>query len=59
LPNQSDRDLLPERAEQRYTCMISNLRYRYEGLISGFTAELDFDEVGLVLDYPETFRRVF
>jgi uncharacterized protein len=58
LPNQIDGDFLPERAEQRYTCIIPDQRYRYEGLFRCFTAELDFDEVGLVLDYPETFRRI-
>ena len=58
LPDQVDGDFLPERAEQRYTCLVSGQRYKYEGLFRAFTAELEIDEFGLVLDYPETFRRV-
>ena len=34
-------------------------RYRYDGLFRDFTAELPVDEDGLVLDYAETFRRVW
>ncbi|WP_299257774.1 putative glycolipid-binding domain-containing protein [uncultured Kushneria sp.] len=41
---------------QRYT-RLSSRGWRYEGLDSGFTAQLDVDDQGLVLDYPETFRR--
>lgn len=58
LPDQIDGDFLPTRAEQRYTCLIPDGRYRYEGLFRAFTAELEIDAAGLVLDYPETFRRV-
>jgi uncharacterized protein len=58
LPDQIDGDFLPQRAEQRYTCLTPKQRYRYEGLFRAFTAELEVDEAGLVLDYPETFRRV-
>ncbi|WP_445620409.1 putative glycolipid-binding domain-containing protein [Kushneria sp. Sum13] len=43
-------------ARQRYTC-LSPHGFRYEGLDSGFTAQLDVDDQGLVLDYPDTFRR--
>lgn len=57
LPGQIDGDFLPRRAEQRYTCLIPDSRYRYEGLFRAFTAELEIDAAGLVLDYPETFRR--
>lgn len=49
---------LPRRAEQRYTCLKLNRRYRYEGLFRAFSAELEIDDFGLVLDYPETFRRM-
>ena len=49
---------LPLRAEQRYTCLRQGRRYLYEGLFRGFSAELELDEAGLVLDYPDTFRRV-
>ncbi|AHD00007.1 hypothetical protein METH_04105 [Leisingera methylohalidivorans DSM 14336] len=58
LPDQIDGDFLPQRAEQRYTCLTPDHRYRYEGLFRAFTAELEIDEAGLVLDYPDTFRRV-
>lgn len=43
-------------ARQRYTC-LSTHRYYYEGLDSDFGAELHVDDQGMVLDYPETFRR--
>jgi hypothetical protein len=50
-------------AEQRYTCLDAlgpaGGRYRYEGLFRDFTAELPVDGDGLVLDYAETFRRVW
>ncbi len=58
LPSQIAGDFLPERAEQRYTCLLQGRRYRYEGLFRSFSADLEVDEFGLVLDYPETFRRV-
>jgi uncharacterized protein len=50
--------------EQRYTCLeitSSGGSYRYESLVNGvssFTADLSVDGDGLVLDYPELFRRV-
>jgi hypothetical protein len=50
-------------AEQRYTCLDApgpaGGRYRYEGLFRDFTAELPVDGDGLVLDYAETFRRIW
>ncbi|WP_426142582.1 putative glycolipid-binding domain-containing protein [Pseudomonas sp. DWP3-1-2] len=58
LPAQITGDFLPQVAQQRYSCLALNQRYRYEGIFRGFTAELDVDKHGLVLDYPETFRRV-
>ncbi|MAC77655.1 MAG: hypothetical protein CML66_06285 [Rhodobacteraceae bacterium] len=58
LPDQIDGAFLPRRAEQRYTCLQPDRRYLYEGLFRGFTAELDIDAAGLVLDYPDTFRRI-
>ena len=58
LPDQIEGEFLPRRAEQRYTCLKPNQRYRYEGLFRAFTAELEIDQAGLVLDYPDTFRRV-
>lgn len=50
-------------AAQRYTCLAprgaTGGRYRYEGVFRDFTAELPVDADGLVMDYPETFRRVW
>lgn len=49
-------------ARQRYTCLSTNARgnmYRYEGLESGFTAELQADHDGLILDYPRFWRSVW
>ncbi|MGZ9809741.1 putative glycolipid-binding domain-containing protein [Pseudoroseicyclus sp. H15] len=58
LPHQIEGAFLPNRAEQRYTCLTPGRRFRYHGLFRGFTAVLEVDDAGLVLDYPETFRRV-
>ncbi|SAK72010.1 transcriptional regulator [Caballeronia hypogeia] len=44
--------------EQAYTCIEPNHRYRYEGLDTGFTADIAVDEDGLVLDYPGLFKRI-
>ena len=58
LPSQIEGgELLPRPADQRYTCLEADRRYRYEGLFRGFTADLVVDEHGFVLDYPDTFRR--
>jgi hypothetical protein len=48
--------LKPVAVDQRYTCLQQNRLYRYEGLTSGFVAELTTDEEGFVLDYPGLFR---
>ena len=44
--------------EQAYTCIEPDHRYRYEGLDTGFTADITVDENGPVLDYPGLFRRI-
>jgi hypothetical protein len=44
-------------APQRYTRLGSD-RYRYEGLGTGFAAEIAIDADGLVRDYPGVFERV-
>ena len=47
---------------QPYTCLEAYFeggRYRYEGLSSGFTAELTVDGDGLVIDYAEIWRRLW
>lgn len=48
--------------KQRYTLLKTNPDgsvYRYEGLDSGYTVELPVDTDGLVIDYPEFFKRVW
>lgn len=53
-------ELTPVR--QRYTCLDLNSQgglYKYEGLFRGFTAELPVDSDGLVIDYHDTFKRVW
>lgn len=48
-------------AWQHYTCLEltpEGGRYRYEGLDTGFTAEITVDADGLVIDYPGIWRRV-
>ena len=42
---------------QRYTRLGSD-RFRYEGLGTGFAADIAIDADGLVLDYPGVFQRV-
>jgi uncharacterized protein len=47
---------------QRYTCLAWNAGgglYRYEGLASGFSAELQVDSDGLVIDYQDLFKSVW
>jgi hypothetical protein len=43
---------------QRYTCLNEGRRYRYESLDSDFTRDIDVDDHGLVVTYPDLFRRV-
>ena len=46
---------------QRYSCReraADRHRVTYEGFPSGFTADLELDRDGLVIDYPDLFRRV-
>jgi hypothetical protein len=43
---------------QRYTCIEPNRRYRYESLDSDFTRDIEVDGHGLVVTYPDLFRRV-
>jgi len=50
--------LTPVAVEQRYTCLEPGRRYRYDGNFRNFSAVLEVDSDGLVIDYPETFRRV-
>lgn len=59
LPGQITERFIPRPADQRYTCLAQGARYRYEGLFRGFSAELALDAAGLVIDYPDTFKRVW
>jgi uncharacterized protein len=51
-------ELTVRAVEQAYTCLVPKRRYRYEGLDTGFTAEISVDGDGLVTDYPGLFRRL-
>lgn len=47
---------------QRYTCLEINSQggiYRYEGLWRNFSVELRVDRDGLVIEYPQAFRRIW
>ena len=55
-------ELTVEAVSQRYTALERGKErstYRYDGLFRKFTADLPVDRNLLVLDYPETFRRVY
>lgn len=58
LPEQIEEHFRAQRAEQRYTCLVSGRRYLYEGIFRDFSAELEVDMFGVVNDYPDTFRRI-
>lgn len=45
-------------ARQRYT-RLGDSTYRFESLVSGFTADITVDTHGLVVDYPGLFRRIW
>jgi uncharacterized protein len=47
---------------QRYTCLEVSSQggiYRYEGLVRNFSVELLVDRDGLVIEYPQAFRRIW
>ena len=56
-------DLVPVPAEQSYACLrplgLSGGLYRYESRSSGFSADLAVDSGGFVVDYPDSFRRIW
>lgn len=58
LPGQAAGDFLPRPVGQRYTRLMVDGGYRYEGLATGFLADLQVDADGLVVDYPGVFRRI-
>ena len=50
-------DLVVEPLRQRYTRLQAQ-RYRYESIVSGFSADIDVDELGLVTRYSELWELV-
>jgi hypothetical protein len=45
---------------QRYTNLDANGHlYRYESVVSGFTADLQVDDKGFVIDYPGLWQRIY
>ncbi|WP_160005321.1 putative glycolipid-binding domain-containing protein [Rhizobium sp. 18055] len=50
-------ELSVEPVKQRYT-RLAETRFLYEGISTSFSAELEVDDVGMVLDYPGAFRRL-
>lgn len=51
-------DLKVSRVQQAYVCIEPGRRYRYEGIFRDFTAEMEIDDDGLVIDYETLFRRL-
>lgn len=54
-------DLKVKKVSQRYTCREKKAKggvYRYQGLSTGFEAELTTDKDGFVVQYPSVFDRV-
>lgn len=43
---------------QRYVCLEPGRRYRYEAVDGDFAREIEVDDHGLVLTYPDLFRRL-
>lgn len=55
-------DLEVRAVPQRYTCLELNSQggiYRYEGLYRNFQVDLLVDRNGLVIEYPQMFRRIW
>ena len=55
-------DLTLQPFKQRYTCLNVQAQsgtYRYDSVVSGFTADLTVDNEGLVIDYPGIFQRTW
>jgi hypothetical protein len=44
--------------EQRYT-KLAGEKYKYQNLSTGFSAELGFDQFGLINDYPGLFKTIY
>ena len=56
-------DPVPVPAAQSYACLRPRGRsgglFRYESRASGFGADLPVDSGGFVVDYPDSFRRIW
>lgn len=50
--------LQPRLDRQQYSCLKPYKTYRYEPLARDFSAELEVDNNGIVLNYPELFTRI-
>jgi uncharacterized protein len=51
-------DLAVTTERQRYTCLEPGRRYRFASVDSDFTRDIEVDAAGLVVTYPELFRRL-
>jgi hypothetical protein len=50
--------LVPVVDGQRYTCIEPGRRFLFEATDGSFTSEIEFDDYGLVRNYPGLFQRV-
>ena len=50
--------LVPVTDGQRYTCLEPGRRFLFEATDGGFTSEIEFDDYGLVQNYPGLYQRV-
>jgi hypothetical protein len=50
--------LVPVADGQRYTCIEPGRRFLFEATDGGFTREIEFDDYGLVRNYPDLYQRV-
>ncbi|MCP4185093.1 MAG: putative glycolipid-binding domain-containing protein [Hyphomicrobiales bacterium] len=48
----------PRLDRQQYSCLKPYSRYRYEPLARNFSTELEVDNNGVVLNYPEMFTQI-
>ena len=50
--------LVPLSDGQRYTCIEPGRRFLFEAADGSFTSEIEFDDYGLVQNYPGLYQRV-
>lgn len=51
-------DMSVTASRQRYTCLEPGRLYRYRSLDGDFARDIEVDRDGLVVDYPDLFRRI-